>query len=62
MVQDTFPRFIRTGDRMEIAPVIFNRTGKRTEFSIELTASGAEVSGGTRSITLDDGVSQPVSF
>ncbi len=47
---------------MEIAPVIFNRTGKRTEFSIELTASGAEVSGGTRSITLDDGVSQPVSF
>lgn len=62
MIQENFPRFLRTGDRTEFAPVVFNRTGKRQRFTVEMQTKGAEVTPTKQEIALDDGASAAVRF
>jgi len=62
MIQENFPRFLRTGDQTEFAPVIFNRTGKRQRFTVQMQAKGADVTPTQHEIALDDGTSSAVRF
>jgi uncharacterized protein YfaS (alpha-2-macroglobulin family) len=62
MIQENFPRFLRTGDRTEFAPVVFNRTGKRQTFTVEMQTKGATVTPTKQEIALEDGKSVPVKF
>lgn len=39
MIQENFPRFLRTSDTLDFAPVVFNRTGKRGRFIVEMMAT-----------------------
>lgn len=62
MIQENFPRFLRTGDQMDFAPVIFNRTGKRQRFTVEMQTKGAQVTPTKQEIALDNNASLPVIF
>lgn len=62
MIQENFPRFLRTSDTMDFAPVVFNRTGKRGRFIVEMVATGATVSNARQEVALDSGESRPILF
>lgn len=65
MISENLPRFFRTGDSMELAPVIFNQSGKKQNFIVTLQGSGITFSGNSKiskNISLEDGASIPVSF
>ena len=42
LINDNLPRFLGTSDRVEIAPVIFNKTNKDSIFDITLDANNVD--------------------
>ena len=61
MINDNIPRILRTGDTLELSPVVFNRTGKDSNMSVEFSGSG--VTGATKkSVFLKNGESKTVNF
>lgn len=62
IVNENLPRILRTGDLMTLAPVVFNRTGKKQKFTVEIVATGVEVQDAKQDITLDNDKSATVLF
>ena len=61
MINDNLPRILRTGDTLELSPVVFNRTGQDGEFEVALTGSGFS-GADTKRVSLKNGESKTVSF
>ena len=61
MINDNIPRILRTGDTLELSPVVFNRTGKDSNMSVEFSGSG--VTGAMKkSVFLKNRESKTVNF
>jgi uncharacterized protein YfaS (alpha-2-macroglobulin family) len=61
MINDNLPRILRTGDTVELSPVVFNRTWSDGEFEVALTGSGFSGGQGIR-LSLKNGESKTVPF
>ncbi|MGQ9779749.1 MAG: alpha-2-macroglobulin family protein [Bacillota bacterium] len=64
VLTSTYPRVLAPGDRAEIAVGVFNGTGRKGEFTLELRAEGpVRISGfAKRAITLEKGEEKMVTF
>ena len=62
MVMDNLPRFFRSGDEVTLSPVVFNRTGKESDFTVSLKSEMLDISSTSQVIHLKDGESRAVPF
>ena len=62
LINDNLPRFLGTSDRVEIAPVIFNKTNKDSIFDITLNANNVTLNTGTQSVDIKAGAQLAVLF
>ena len=57
------PRFVVSGDKLNIGALIHNQTGKNLSTSVSLKATGLTVNGSlTKSVSVSDGASERVDF
>lgn len=62
MVNDNFPRFLRSGDSVTFAPVVFNRTSGVLEFDVSVASDSLEIPLAKRRVAVRPGESKTVEF
>lgn len=62
MLNENLPRALRSGDAAVLAPVVFNRTSKDSEFEVSIISDALEVSKPSKKTFVKSGESKAVAF
>lgn len=62
LISENLPRFLISGDKVTLAPSIFNKTGKDTDITVSASADNADMDGSAIKMRVKNGESTVVRF
>ncbi|MDD2908711.1 MAG: MG2 domain-containing protein [Candidatus Gracilibacteria bacterium] len=62
IINENIPRFLGSNDSITLSPVVFNKTGKNSTFTVSLNATNLEIENPTQEIKINNGEQKTVNF